>query len=739
MNLRVAVCAIFIVVVATLTLRTQTAAEQPRYALLVGISKYKAEGLNRIDGCENNLPLLSQTLIDSYGFKKNDVRILLNEQAGKNAILSAFKAHLVDNARKAKQSGKEPVILYYFCGHGSQYKDQDKDELDGLDETFVAYDSRTGETGDILDDELDDLKGDLRQYTTNTTLILESCHSGTGSRGDDDDRMYASEEADPDTRVYPPYKRKHPPTGDGDADTYTEIAASASTNTAKSETAQFCNCEKPYSLMTKALVEALNRANHATTYRSLVREVSAVVADRSRQDPRVEGNRDTVLFGGAAKRTKPYIEIEKVLPGGQVLIRAGSIHGLKAGSQVAIYDSSSATNSGDTDWLTNGTVKDVRNFQSIVQLPSAKDNAKVGKVALSSHVVLTSPVFGGGPVLVSLETGAARTPGDELVTRVREQLTADQLVDDQMISIVDPAKVTPASLKASRGVIRLRKDKFVVAFPDRIRSLARVPKPRKCSVENGQVTFETVPEIKPDTEVYFLDDGNTGGKPLFGRVFLPEASAAPEIARLIRNYALRTNLEGLDNSASTLPSQISLTVNRIDNVQVVENCRDGVIEKGLKSKPTAADMRAVKDGKIPVGSIFSFKVKNISGELRKKKDPFAGGEPFYVAAIYLLNNGDIDVIYPRLGSNDPLGDGMEKSFGGYIASKPAGAEQLVVIVSKKFVDFSFYSSVGARRNPQSVLERLLKQSGNKTRDAGTLIPDEPDQWGVLRVDLDIIE
>ena len=44
---------------------------------------------------------------------------------------------MIENARRAKQQGKEAVVLYYFCGHGSQYKDQDGDENDGLDETFV--------------------------------------------------------------------------------------------------------------------------------------------------------------------------------------------------------------------------------------------------------------------------------------------------------------------------------------------------------------------------------------------------------------------------------------------------------------------------------------------------------------------------------------------------------------------------------------------------------------------------
>ncbi len=45
----------------------------------------------------------------------------------------------------------------------------------------------------------------------------------------------------------------------------------------------------------------------------------------------------------------------------------------------------------------------------------------------------------------------------------------------------------------------------------------------------------------------------------------------------------------------------------------------------------------------------------------------------------------------------------------------------------------------ASRRPQSTLERLLKQSGTKTRDSATLIPDEPNTWGVIRLDLDIVE
>ena len=241
----------------------------PKFALLIGISKYKNETINQIDGCRNNVPALADTLIKDYGFAENNIVTLLNEKATKAEIINKFQTHLIANAKKSKDA----VIVYYFCGHGSQFADQDGDENDGKDETFVAYDSRTNNVFDILDDEMDDLKSELRPYTSNTTLILESCHSGTGSRGDFNDQQYISQETNDDQRNRPPYKRKFPPTTDADSLTYTEIAASLSFNTAKSESAKYCNCAKPMSLMTKALIQGLKRATQTTTYRGLVREI----------------------------------------------------------------------------------------------------------------------------------------------------------------------------------------------------------------------------------------------------------------------------------------------------------------------------------------------------------------------------------------------------------------------------------------------------------------------------------
>ena len=294
--------------------------KRPAFALLVGISNYKSKDITRIDGCENNVPALSETLTRDYGFPAANVKTLVNEAATRDAIIGEFQKHLLANAKVAAENKAEAAIVFYFCGHGSQYPDQDGDENDGLDETFVPYDARTGDVFDILDDEFDDLKTDLRPFTSNAVFILESCHSGTGTRGDNSDKL-ASQETDADKRKRTAYKRRHPPSGPSDAMTYTEIAASLSYNTAKSETAAFCKCDKPMSLMTRALVQALKRSTPNTTYRSLMREVSTEVATHSRQEPQLEGSRDTVLFGGAAKRSTPFIEIESVMADGRIVIR----------------------------------------------------------------------------------------------------------------------------------------------------------------------------------------------------------------------------------------------------------------------------------------------------------------------------------------------------------------------------------------------------------------------------------
>ena len=679
--------------------------------------------------------------------------------------------------RKAKEQGKEAVILYYFCGHGSQYPDQpeNKDENDGKDETFVAYDSRSTDF-DILDDELDDLKFELRPFTSNTTLILESCHSGTGSRGDEE---YVSQEVKDDSRTRPTYKR-NPQNKINESEeisqTYAEIAASVSFKSAKSETKESCQCDKPMSLMTRALIEALNRATHTTTYRNLVREISTEVSKRSSQEPQVEGNSNAVLFGGKAKRTTSYIEVNKILPNKQIIINAGAIHGLKEGSQISIYSSKSLTNMGKEDfWLMNGTVTKVGNSESVVNL-KPENEEKIREIDEFSHAVLTSPVFGGGGLLVSLNPNGLKNLAAQEISlhkEIESSLVAKRLIENDTVKLIPSEKISPTQLSNSLGIVRLRKGKLIVNKENNIltsislkpipiyapQAKSKKPKPREndfliklnmiealkpekfCEGNNPTPKTRTEEERLPknDTEVYYLDDGESGGIPLFGKFFeVGESDLANKLADLITGYTYQNMLRSLDNKASPLASKVKLNLQTIKNVEIVQKCVNGKVENSAKNTNISPnDSLLTKNNNVPVGSIFRFNLKNISGEMNKKINEFAGGESFYISVIFLRSGGEIDVIY-QSAKNDQWGDEVSKDVGGYLAKNPIGVEHLVVVVSRFHADFGFYKRAGIARSPETILERILTQSGAKTRDNGT-VSDEPDQWGVIHLDINIVE
>jgi hypothetical protein len=147
-----------------------------KLALLVGIDQYQDAPLQ---GCVTDVNLQKQLLIHRFGFKENDILLLTNKQATRQGILTAFEEHLI------KQAKPGDVVVYHFSGHGSQVRDPDCDvPPDCLNSTFVPIDSSPlGEGGvqDIMGHTLFLLMHALQ--TENVTAVLDSCHSGGGTRG----------------------------------------------------------------------------------------------------------------------------------------------------------------------------------------------------------------------------------------------------------------------------------------------------------------------------------------------------------------------------------------------------------------------------------------------------------------------------------------------------------------------------------------------------------------------------
>jgi len=140
-------------------------------ALLVGINAYG--GGNGLSGCVNDAEDLYALLTGPFGFPPDNVRMLLDARATREAVLSRLE-WLVRGAAPGDE------LVFAFSGHGTQIRDWSGDELeDHLDECLVPVDYDWLDASLIKDD---DLLERFLLLPANLTVILDCCHSGSATR-----------------------------------------------------------------------------------------------------------------------------------------------------------------------------------------------------------------------------------------------------------------------------------------------------------------------------------------------------------------------------------------------------------------------------------------------------------------------------------------------------------------------------------------------------------------------------
>lgn len=147
-----------------------------RKALLVGINDYAPAGPGGPDlnGCVNDVRDMANTLsvMGIVPAAPGTMQILTDARATRAAILNGLKWLI-------KGAARGDVLIFYYSGHGSQMADVSGDELDGRDETICPHDFATA--GMITDDVIKAAISGL-PAGVNLDIILDSCHSGSGTR-----------------------------------------------------------------------------------------------------------------------------------------------------------------------------------------------------------------------------------------------------------------------------------------------------------------------------------------------------------------------------------------------------------------------------------------------------------------------------------------------------------------------------------------------------------------------------
>ncbi len=146
-------------------------------ALLVGIDQYPH--VRPLEGSSTDVRDMRQFALDTLGYRPEQIQVLLDGEATRAGILSALEQWLIAGSQPGDR------VLFYYSGHGYQMADADGDEEDGLDETLVGVDTepdvQSGYRHMIGDDDLK-IRFD-RLADRQTTVIIDSCHSGTVTRG----------------------------------------------------------------------------------------------------------------------------------------------------------------------------------------------------------------------------------------------------------------------------------------------------------------------------------------------------------------------------------------------------------------------------------------------------------------------------------------------------------------------------------------------------------------------------
>lgn len=149
-----------------------------RLALIVGVGQYKNDKIPDLAGPPNDAKRIYDLLTSAkgYSFPKENVCVLLDEAATTANFKKYFTEALVNRAQ-----AKDEAVIFY-AGHGSQAEDTNKDEPDGMDETFVFHDARSDGSTDLIDDEFEGLLQRLYAKTHQISVFLDSCNSGTALR-----------------------------------------------------------------------------------------------------------------------------------------------------------------------------------------------------------------------------------------------------------------------------------------------------------------------------------------------------------------------------------------------------------------------------------------------------------------------------------------------------------------------------------------------------------------------------
>ena len=310
-----------------------------KHGLVIAIGDYPETSFWPDISSSNDIPHVTSAF-KMLGFNSDNIVIISNSAATKSGILQAFK----DLEAKAQLGD---MIFIHYSGHGQQVVDDNNDEIDGLDEAIVPIDSPLFFEEGVYEGEnliRDDLIGELTLAirkkigpTGQLVLVLDSCHSGSGTRG-------MGKARGTDKIMAPANFKKDNSTSETHLDAVIDDATVAPMVSFFGASSRELNYEtlddqsKPVGSLSFAMASILANAKNSLSFEELFERIKLKMKGLApNQNPQWEGPKDIYLLGGSTNDKSQLFSVKEVISANEIVAEIGTISGYYEGTSIELF------------------------------------------------------------------------------------------------------------------------------------------------------------------------------------------------------------------------------------------------------------------------------------------------------------------------------------------------------------------------------------------------------------------
>ena len=311
-----------------------------KHALIIAVGDYPQEGYWPDISSRNDVHHIKSALL-KLGWNEENISSIYDA--------SATKAGITEQLNLLQSKVKEgDIVFIHYSGHGQQVADDNGDELDNLDEAIVPYDSPMIFTEGVYEGERlirDDQIGEQTQKirkvcgpTGQLILILDSCHSGTGTRGMGKVRGTDHIMAAANFTTNKISSEKTIGLASDDSEGLAPMASFYGASPRELNYETLDQQSKPVGSLSYAMASVLANMKDIYTFQELFDRIKLkmkVLAPR--QNPQWEGPSDVLLLGGKLPPQEEYYSVSNILSPNTITAEVGTISDVFAGSTVEIY------------------------------------------------------------------------------------------------------------------------------------------------------------------------------------------------------------------------------------------------------------------------------------------------------------------------------------------------------------------------------------------------------------------